>query len=149
MSTISRHIFIIGLMVLTIGCEENFDPNIYSEAIPVVYGLPCPEDTIFQILLTKSFVGQEDVYELATDPENLFFENVEAYLELRHIDGTGIIRKELEWININPQTDGIFNRNPNKVLGISKEEFPLDFNYTTSKPFGFLVLNIKIDERKT
>jgi hypothetical protein len=129
-----------------VSCETDFDPNIYEESFPVVYGLPCPEDSHFQVLLTKSFIGPANARQLASEPQNLFYNNVEAYFELRRLDGSGIIRKELIWMDAMTQDDGFFNRTPNKVLGLTKDQFPINFEYNDYKPYGYLVLNIKIED---
>lgn len=135
-------IMLLSLMILS-SCENEFQPYTYADPVPVVYGLVSPEDSIFSILLMKSFVGPGSAFDMAQVPDSLFYRNVDATLELRHLNGVCVLRKKLEWTTGPVQQEGIFGRNPNRVLTILRTELPLDFMmyYSTA---GYLCLNIHI-----
>ncbi|MCK5821349.1 MAG: DUF4249 family protein [Bacteroidales bacterium] len=115
-----KHLWIISLLVATLcACETDFDPYIPSKPTPVVYGVINPDDSLYQIRLTKSFVGPGSAYDYAQISDSLFFQNAKVYLDT-YLDtnpgnDTLLESVELELLEIEPRQEGIFIRQPNLI----------------------------------
>jgi hypothetical protein len=62
-------------------CSNDFDLQANGDSIPVVYFLMNPADSNFKLTLTKTFSGDESGYDMAQDPNNLYFEKADIRLE--------------------------------------------------------------------
>lgn len=124
----------IGIIIILVwvfqACETGFDPYIPSKPIPVVYGVINPDDSLYQIRLTRSFVGPGNAYDYSQIPDSLYFNSAEVYLETYLPNKKLHESTELELVEIEPRSEGIFASQPNMVyqtdfhhLGIRPEQF--------------------------
>lgn len=133
-------------LILLQSCQNDFQGYIMVKPVPVIYGLISPEDSVYQILLLKSYVGPGSAIAMAKIPDSIYYKNFEAYLELRHLDGHCVLRKKMELTDGPLQTEGIFGRNPNKLLTLKRADFPLNFLFDSPKSYGYVSLNIHIND---
>ena len=79
-----KNLFKILLIVLIIGfgsCSNELDLVDPTEPIPVVCFRLDPSDSIFYLTLTRSFSGNSSGFDLARDPQKVFYENADIRLE--------------------------------------------------------------------
>ena len=138
----AKNIAILMVLLVMASCEREFQPYLPGKTVPVVYGMISPEDTVLNILLEKSFIGKGSAFDMAQRADSLFFDSVGAWLELRHLNGLLVQRRELKWVEGPVQNVGIFNRRPNWVLAISADDFNMGFEYNDPAPYGYVTLTI-------
>jgi len=105
----------MGLGLLTLSCTTDFDPYIETEPIPVVYGVINPQDSLYQVRLTKSYVGPGSAYDYAQLADSLYFEEANVYLETFLHDQSLVQSIKLEPVEIAPREPGIFLTVPNRI----------------------------------
>ena len=72
-----------GIIILN-ACSNDFELTENSEPLPVIYGIISAQDTAIYIRVEKSFISQTvSGKDLALDPNNLYYDNVEVVL--RHV----------------------------------------------------------------
>jgi len=110
----------IGFLVITIiisvilsSCEEDIDVISEGSSLPVVYGLINPDDTLNYIRLTKTFIGNEPINELASRPENLFYQDVTMTLDINSPEGFPMKSFPFEKVVITDRIEGLFVSDPN------------------------------------
>ncbi|MBT3747651.1 MAG: DUF4249 family protein [Bacteroidetes bacterium] len=96
-------------------CETDFDPYIPSNPTPVVYGIINPDDSLYQIRLTKSFVGPGSAYDYAQIQDSIYYPEARVYLETYLHNNTLLESVELELVEIEQREAGIFASLPNYV----------------------------------
>lgn len=102
------------IIVFVSSCANDFDPNIYGETFPVVYGCICPEDSMLNIRLNRSFVGQDNAYEIGKIYDSIYFEDAVVQLSLYLPDNEELL----------------FQKTLNRTLvnQYSEEDSPKEFN---------------------
>lgn len=85
MTTVT-HLRISGLYLVVItailcSCSNSLDLVATDDPIPVVCCRMDPADQIFYLTLTKSFSGNGNGFDLARDPNNVYYENADIRLE--------------------------------------------------------------------
>jgi hypothetical protein len=108
-------VIILLISILTISCSSDFEPHILSGSTPVVYGVINPQDSLYQVQLTKSFIGPGNAYDYALISDSLYYEDAHVFLESRNFKGVTIEEVELQQIEIDPGDQGIFAPSPNIV----------------------------------
>lgn len=98
-----------------------------SEPTPVVYGVINPHDSLYQIRLTKSFIGPGNAYNYAQNTDSIYYDNARVFLESRRFNGKKIDRVELLPKEIEARENGIFASSPNIV-------YETDFNSIRLRP---------------
>jgi len=120
-------------------CETDFDPYIPSKPTPVVYGIINPDDSLYQIRLTKSFVGPGSAYQYAQITDSLYFQNAQVYLDTYLESDTGnnalLESVELEFAQIEPRNEGIFASQPNLI-------YQTDYQHINLRPGQFSTLGL-------
>ncbi|MCX6223519.1 MAG: hypothetical protein NTV01_01985 [Bacteroidia bacterium] len=92
-----KHLFRFFIFLVMISsCETNFNPNIPAKPIPVVYGIISPQDSLYFIRLTKTFIGEGDAYDFARIPDSIYYQDALVFLETRDLKGKLIERIQLE-----------------------------------------------------
>lgn len=101
---------VISIMILIIisSCDENIDVIARGSSLPVVYGLLNPDDTINYIRLTKTFIGNEPVRDLASRPENLFYQDVSMTLDINSPEGYPMGSFPFEKVVLPDRIEGLF-----------------------------------------
>ncbi|MBN2680897.1 MAG: DUF4249 family protein [Bacteroidales bacterium] len=95
-------------------CKTDFDVNANWKDIPVVYCLLNPNDTIHYVKLNKAFLGEEDAYLMAAEPDSLFYSSAEVKLERFK---NGLLQETIifEPTTEIPKEDGIFANDYNLI----------------------------------
>lgn len=128
-----RPVILLFLSGFILSCSNDFDLTEPTKEIPVVYGLINAADTAQFIRVEKAFIDENiPGNQLALDPANLYFENIDV--KLRH-DPTGT---ELNMIRIDgtqagfPRESGAFAQAPNYLYRLVTKTNPLipKDNYT-------------------
>ena len=105
MSKILSFSLFLTLSIFFFSCKTDFNPNAPYQDITVVYGLLNQNDSITYIKINKAFLGNENAYVMAQNPDSSSYNgNLEVKLE--------------EWINgsyskvFNFDTTTIYNKEP-------------------------------------
>ncbi len=113
--SIFKCLYILILCALPLSCSSDFKPHIISNPTPVVYGVINPQDSLYQIRLTKSFIGPGNAYSYAQNADSIYYNNARVFLESRRFNGKTIDRVELLPKEIEAREEGIFAKTPNIV----------------------------------
>ena len=124
---LSLYTLLLILSLLSHSCKSDFDAFILTEPVPVVYGVINPSDSLYQVRLTKSFIGPGNAYDYAQNPDSIYYDNATVYLESRNFKGTTLDRVELIPTEIETRDQGVFSRVPNIV-------YQTDFNSIRLRP---------------
>ncbi|MBT3244441.1 MAG: DUF4249 family protein [Bacteroidetes bacterium] len=108
-------IFILFILGALLACENEVNLLEPGDPIPVVYGIICPDDTLHQIRLLKTFDGSKIPEVEASVSDSLYYDQAEVYLELRSTQGLVLERLELSKTLINNRREGIFATTPNII----------------------------------
>ena len=138
---------IAGFLVLS-SCEEEFTPNIVVEPIPVVYGIINPDDSIYCVRVTKTFLCDQDVRIGARQPNIQYFTDADVEFELLSMEEELLNRGTLKPLTIDDKSPGLFSQSPNIVYAINRAHFEFEQDAT---PLGnpsnaYLLLKIKTSE---
>ena len=141
-----RWLLVSSLLVVLSSCDNTLDLIDTQPDLPVVYGLINLEDSIFDVRIEKSFIGEGNIFQLARISDSLYFDNTKVYMELRvhpefhtinnwtegtflslgeKLDGELIARYPMHRELIEDKARGIFSSNPNYVYRIYREELDL------------------------
>lgn len=140
--------FVGGCMALfTISCEVDFNPYSNADAIPVIYAIINPADSLYYIRLTKTFQYSGKTSQGAKLPTIQFFEHPTVGFELLTYDNKLLNRGFLTPMVIPAKEPGFFSQEPNLVYGISQK----NFEFENDDPMGNidptkLILKIKTTE---
>jgi hypothetical protein len=69
------------VLLLTVTCTEEIDVSTGNPAIPVVYCIFDPRDSVYSVLLTKTFYGERSAQDLARDTDRITLKNAKITLE--------------------------------------------------------------------
>lgn len=122
MGRIIRNSFVILLTLgAVVSCETEFDSYVQSDPIPVVFGVINPDDSLYQIRLSRSFVGEGNALDHAKISDSIYFEQAEVILET-YRSGDLFQAITLEKTRIEDRVDGIFSSSPNYMYQTSYTE---------------------------
>jgi len=77
----NRLLILLVLSVLLVSCSNDFILQTNEDSIPVVYLIMNPADSIFQLTLTKTFSGNESGYDLTQDPNEVYYQKADIWME--------------------------------------------------------------------
>lgn len=119
---------------LSSSCSSDFNANLDSDPIPIVYGSICPDDSIQYIRVTRSFAGQSNAYLSAKQEDSIYIKNANVELAfIFHQNGEEFFRKKMELIALEyPKNPGLFITEPNLVFAIPTKQLPIDMNQGAS-----------------
>jgi hypothetical protein len=108
---------------ILISCSNEFNLRTPEDSVPVVYFIMNPADSIFKLTLTKTFSGDESGYNLARNPDEVYYQKADLRLE-------GWAKQYKVWESIfhltaNSKVPGIFTENPGFCYE-TKNEFTLE-----------------------
>lgn len=139
-----KHIFnAVLLIVIVVACDNEidlFDPIV---PVPVVYGLICPDDSVYQIKLMKTFGPTYNWAKDAKINDSLYYHDPEVFLDLRSDSGLVLERIRFYETIIEDKEDGLFSTSPNKILCASG--FQLRYPFEESGDMTYY-LTIRIPE---
>lgn len=75
-----RILFLIGICGLS-SCSNDFDLVAPDEPVPVICFRMDPSDSLFYLTLTHTFSGTGNGFDLARDPQKVFYQNADIRLE--------------------------------------------------------------------
>ena len=119
-----RYLVVATIIISFFSCDNTVDILEEPRDIPIVYGILSASDTAHYIRVERVFVREnESAFDLAQDPEELYYENPEVSL----INGSE--RFALQKIDATddgfPRQDGVFAQSPNTVYKISNTDINL------------------------
>lgn len=120
-SNCQRLVFVILCCSILASCSTEFEPHLPSDSTPVVYGLINPDDSLYQVRLTRSYIGPGNAYDYAKISDSIYYNDARVFFETRRPSGITIERVELFPVEVNKRQDGIFATEPNIV-------YQTDFN---------------------
>jgi hypothetical protein len=101
----------ILLSILLLGsCREEVDLFTGSPAVPVVYCIIDPLDSVYRVQLTKTFYGERSAQELAQDPDMVVLRNAMVTLEAWK-QGYRIWKTDFQSVNYG-RDSGFFSSSP-------------------------------------
>ena len=109
-----KYILILGFLGL-VSCENDIDLLIYSEPIPVVYGIICPKDSIHEISLKRSFICDNNIALYSSSPDSNYYSNAQVFLETRVPTGEIMQRTEMFKYELPPRETDMFVSSPNYI----------------------------------
>ena len=104
--------FILVLLSFLFACEEKIEMS-FSQPIPLVYCLFDLNDSIHQVVLTKTVCGLEDTRRMAKISDSLYYNEAQIYFEYRYKQKT--IRVYLEKKLLTGKEPGLF-LNPDYIV---------------------------------
>lgn len=72
----------ILLLGFCLSCSSELEVITEGDSIPVVYCMLNPEDSIHRLRLTKSFIGFDNAYDLAKNPENIYYNDASVTMKI-------------------------------------------------------------------
>jgi len=88
----------------------------------VVYGVVCPQDSIHQVRLMRSFVCRENVPWYAHKEDSIFYLEAHVFLESRSPSGVILQRTEMEKVELPERDPGTFLSWPNFVYQCKRKD---------------------------
>ncbi|MEA1876952.1 MAG: hypothetical protein U9N86_08805 [Bacteroidota bacterium] len=76
-----KQLFILQVILLSSSCDNEVDVIDKVNSKPVIYSLLNINDTVYSVSLTKTFVGDTNVYVLASNPDNVFYSSANIWLD--------------------------------------------------------------------
>ena len=70
-----------GLCSLLVSCSDELDLTTGSKPVPVVYCIFHPMDSVYKVLLSKTFSGKLSALDMAKDPNHIYFKEATVTLE--------------------------------------------------------------------
>jgi hypothetical protein len=123
---------IIFILILTTSCESGFNPNLTTAPTPLVYGIISPQDSLYSIRLTKTFIGEGNALDYAKIPDSIYYKGAKVFLETRDLSGITVERVELQERTIEDRLSGIFATTPNLVFQTDASKIHLRPEYFTT-----------------
>lgn len=116
-------VFVISLISILSSCSNDLDISAPADPVPVVYFRMNPADSIYYLTLTKTFSGTGSGFDLARDPDHVYFDHADICLE-------GWANRYKVWetqFNLlgTSKYPGIFPENSGYCFGSLNEFYPL------------------------
>jgi hypothetical protein len=124
-------LFLLPLFLLC-SCEAEFNPNITTQPVPVVYGIISPRAGVYSVHLTKTFIGAGNALGYARIADSIYFPGARVFLETRDLKGNRIERVELEDRVVADRLPGIFATTPNHIFQTDSTRLHLDAAFLAS-----------------
>ena len=117
-------LLILYLFISVWGCETSFETEAAEKEIPVVYGILNINEAKQYIRIERAFLSNgKNVFELAKDPEMLYYKSGKAFLSVsgsgKLIEGKKINADDIGYI----REDGIFAKSPNILYEFSTNDW--------------------------
>jgi hypothetical protein len=115
-------LFTLSLFSLN-SCSDDLNIISGSESVPVVYCIMDPLDTVYRVLLTRTFAGNRSASDLAQDPDLISFRKANVSLEAWSQGYT--VWKTTFVPVLNERDSGLFSSKPG--CGFESRDVMLDF----------------------
>ena len=139
---------LVFLLVLSClgSCTTEFNPNLVTDPTPVVYSIIHPQDSVYTVRLTKTFIGAGSAYQFAAIPDSIYYEGARVFLETRTPAGKLVESVEMEETEISERLPGIFARVPNRVFQTDTSALHIRQDYFESRGMKYdLVLHLRAE----
>ncbi len=103
------------LFLLFCSCNNDLEVLRPGMTVPVVFGLVSPQDSVYRIRMTRSFLAEGDIEAVTGNADSLYFNYADVRLQLRTPDGGIIVEKEMKLTQIQDKRDGLFVTHPNYI----------------------------------
>ena len=114
---------IISLAILGLSsCGNDIDLTILAEPVPIVYGIICPQDSVHEISLKRSFICEDNLLQYTSNPDSNYFYDARVFLETRAARGEILQRIEMKRHEKPPKETGTFVSSPNYVYRCSSSD---------------------------
>lgn len=117
----------IGLFLMLVincfGCREEVDIFTSNDYLPVVYGIYCPDDSVINIKISRTFQGNQSAFITATDPDTQFLKSLKVTIEFVSLKGQLYLRQDVPLVCLQEKEPGIFYTNPNYQF-FARTSFP-------------------------
>lgn len=136
---------ISGILILSQSCKNEIDLFNPIDPIPLVYGLICPDDSILEIRLNRSFGAD---YNWARDVrvnDSLYYDNAEVCLDFRSDSGYILERVKFQEVFVEDKDAGLFSESPNRIYQAKgfKLRYPFgDYSDSSGDMTYYLTINI-------
>lgn len=107
---LNRIIFYLQVIVVLSSCNNDIDVIDEVGSKPVIYSLLNLSDTVYSVSLTRTFIGTENIYNLAGDSHNVFYPSADIRLE--GLADDSVIWSTLFYRSEQIKEDGIFPSEP-------------------------------------
>jgi len=127
------------------GCSSDFNPNLGTEGIPVVYGLINPEERVYNISVTKTFLCDQNGIDCSKSQDIQYYKDVKVELSVMTAEGLLINKAELHPVTIERErsVDGTFGTSSKVIYSITRDEILTGSDFDQKRT---LVLNISTPE---
>jgi len=127
------------------GCDNEFEPNLESVSIPIVYGLINPDDSVYSISVSKTFLCDQSVTDCSKDSSVQYFKDVKVELEVLNAGGLLLNRAELYPVTVGRSVSpgGAFSSASKVVYSINRDEIMIDSHFDFGRT---LILKISTPE---
>ncbi len=129
MIILSKHLELLLLILLSVLASCKNDMNVMApyQAVPVVYCLLNPNDTVQYLRLEKTFLGAGNAYDMAKIADSIYYPEAQVNLE-KWLNGVMKERMALELTAVPARESGIFTSDPN-YLYLLKNPVQADCEY--------------------
>lgn len=119
----ARLVYALPLLFM-LSCSTDFDTYIESQPTPIIYAAINPEDSVYSVRLTKSFVGAGSALDFAQIEDSLYYSEAEVLLTTWH-KGNMFQSVQLERVEANPREPGMFLTSPNYLYQASMNDLAM------------------------
>jgi hypothetical protein len=143
--------YLFPAVVVVSSCNDSFEPNLASSPTPVVYGVICPQDSIYSVRLTKTFIGAGDALDYAGMADSIYYAGARVFLETRSPSGQLVGWTEMVERTIEDRVPGIFATRPNRIFQADSSQIrlrPEDFTGTGQSYNVNLCLKVVVPGRR-
>jgi len=131
-------------LILLSSCSLILCPVLPSDPVPLIYGMINPQDSIYNIRLSKTFAGAGNALDFAKIPDSLYYQGAKVFLETRDTSGTLIQRVQMEETVIEDREPGLFAVSPNRIFRTDASQLHLGTDYFSGLGLPYTVnLHVK------
>lgn len=108
--------------VLLSACETDFEVNAPWQETTIVYGLLDQSIDTQEVVIYKAFLGPENAYVMANNPDSIFYEESELQVYLFGLDGVDTMQKiPLTYTLTDDRENGIFSTDYSVVYATTEQ----------------------------
>ncbi len=74
-------LLIASFFLVLVSCSEELNIITGAKPIPVVYCIMNPKDSVYKVLLTKTFAGNQSTLQMAQDTNYIYYRNAQVSME--------------------------------------------------------------------
>ncbi len=114
-----RRVILYSILIYSfVGCDQTFDTTFESKPTTFIYSILDPLDTIHYIRINKSFISDNNIFDIAKISDSMYFLNLNVKVELFDDIGGKVVYYPKPTI-FTPKESGIFYTEPNILYSFS------------------------------